>query len=149
MKASPTRVVADAGAAGGVAVATGNAMGMVKRHSIRANPGQSRKCSMRSRKTMLPALTAHRPIRRRHRSKTALLHPQRKASPPRKRTGAVAPTLDHPGAGSIRRRRRTGYIVRLFTADSGDFQHECGGIRNTQARLVGQTPARRQRLAAR
>ena len=82
VKASPTRAVAGAGAAGGVAGATGNAMGMVKRHSIRANPGQSRKCNMRSRKTTLPVLTAHRPIRRRRRSKTTLLHPQRKASPP-------------------------------------------------------------------
>ena len=82
VKASPTRAVAGDGAAGGVAGATGNAMGMVKRHSIRANPGQSRKCNMRSRKTALPVLTAHRPIRRRRRSKTTLLHPHRKASPP-------------------------------------------------------------------
>ena len=50
-KASPTRAVAGAGAAGGVAGATGNAMGMVKRHSIRAKPDQSRKCNMRSRRS--------------------------------------------------------------------------------------------------
>src|SRR4029077_8960098 len=82
VKASLTRAVAGDGAAGGVAGATDNAMGMVKLHSIRANPGQSRKCNMRSRKNTFPVLTAHRPIRRRRRSKTTLLHPHRKASPP-------------------------------------------------------------------